>query len=246
MFVNKIYLFILLITALLACNFQSEDAIYLDALMHLDYECLDGNSEYYLRGVIGDDSICIYHGVDDYKAYFAYGNGFTTTSNTFTLGDIQAQDSKSFISMGIYKKSPITDFLDRIRIKGPPQKFGTSLDSMVTAFLVAGEHALRKRVSIDSISTDGFEVLINKWYLSPEFDPNPENISMTSALGEQPADSHFTIHEIVLLKSSNVVEGHILFEVACNLYLNHATTNLNGEFAKNFSGTFRLPVRYER
>lgn len=229
-----------------SCNLYDLEELYDVGLKELEFDCYGGYGEYYLNGTVGDDSVCIFHGTNGYKAHFGIGNGFVTLSPTFILGELQTQDSKSFISLGMHKKSEINNFLDEFRVKGPPQKFGTSLDSMVRVFLVEGIHPIRGKVGPDSISINGFEILINKWYHNPDLNPDTRNISMTSALGEQPPDSHFTIREVFLGRNGEYIDGFILFDVRCNMYLRNAGPDLDGRFAKDFSGSLRLPVRYKQ
>lgn len=240
----KVSILIWLVAVMPGCSkFYLEDII-LDGLANLNYECYDGSSEYYFRGNFAEYSICVYDGENGYSANFGYANGYVTLSPTFTLGELQAQESMSCIDLGLQKEYEFNGFLEEIRIATQPQKFGTPLDSMVKTFLVPGLFPVRGVVSADSVSTEGFEFVMNKWHHNPDIEPSTRNITMTSAMGVQPETSYVRIHEVVLEKQDEYITGFVRLEVNCRMYLRNSG-EMDGYFVGDFFGEFRLPVYYK-
>lgn len=194
--------------------------------------------------MFGEDSICIYSGENSYQSYFDIGNGFITLSPSFTLGEQQNQESKSFVDFGFQRTNNDGVVLGEIRIKSQPQKFGTSLDSMVHAFITPGLHPIRGMEN-DTISRFGFEIIIAQDYENPKFNPDDWKIQLTSAMGTQNSGSYFFIREITLEENNGYMEGFIHFEFSSKMYLTRSR-GLTGDFVNDFTAEAKIPIRYKR
>jgi len=224
--------------------YQPEDIIS-DGLENMEFDCFEKTSDFFFRGIFGEDSICAYAGENGYKSIFGIGNGFVTLTRTFTLEDLQSQDSKSFVTFGVQKVAENGHGVhEQIKMKAQPMKFSTPLDSMVRAFLVNGMHPVRGVLQDGSIALEGFEILLSKWYENPNLNPDHWRIQCTSALGEQPSNSYVNILDVELNNNGNYVEGFIHLEFSCKMF-NENAGKLTGMFVRDFSGEFYLPIKYE-
>ena len=231
---------------IIACQMDEPESIIKDGLDDLVFTCYDSSSMYFFRGKFIDDSICLYSRHNNCMEFFGQGTGFVTIHPFFTLGELQSQKGKTYIDFGMLQTVSVGGHsgIDEIEILTSPLDIGPSLDSMVRAFLTPGLHHFRTKVNDDSISVDGFEVLMSKLYFNPNHDPNHRKLSFSSALGDQPGN-HVEIIEIELNEAGSHIQGHVHVKFECKMYLNNAG-DLTGDYVGVFSGELNIPISYNR